>query len=95
MVRSLIEGIVHIINYFPSKTGILNTMSPAIIVEGRPKLDINKRKAAVDTYVLVYTVTYNDMKGSAVPVIVLRMSNNFDGYYFMSLYTDKCIHGYH
>ena len=70
-------------------------MSPAIIVEGRPKLDINKRKAAVGTYVLVYTGTYNDMKGSAVPVIVLRMSNNFDGYYFMSLYTDKCIHGYH
>ena len=44
MVRSLIEGIVHIINSFTSKTGISNTMSPAMIVEGRHKLDFNKKK---------------------------------------------------
>ena len=95
MVRSLIEGIVHIINSFPSKTGISNTMSPAMIVEGRPKLDFSKRKVAFGTYVLVYAGTYNDMKGRATPAIALRMSNNDGGYYFMSLHTGKRIHGYH
>ena len=34
LIQVLIEGIIHILNSFLSKTGISQTMSPAIIVEG-------------------------------------------------------------
>jgi len=94
MVRSLIEGVVFMLNSFPSKTGISNTMSPGMIVEGRPKIDFSKKKVVFGTYVLVTEGSDNSMKGRATPAIVLRMSNNDGGYFFMSLHTGKRIHGY-
>ena len=94
MLRSLIEGVVFMLNSFPSKTGISNTMSPGMIVEGRPKIDFSKKKVVFGTYVLVTEGSDNSMKGRATPAIVLRMSNNDGGYFFMSLHTGKRIHGY-
>ena len=79
MVRSLIEGVVFMLNSFPSKTGISNTMSPGMIVEGRPKIDFSKKKVAFGTYVLVTEGIDNSMKGRATPANALRMSNNDGG----------------
>ena len=94
MVRSLIEGVMDIINAFPSKNSISDTISPATIVEGKPKLDFSKPKISFGSYALVYTQTTNDMKTRAVPGIALRASNSAGGHYFMSLYSGKRIHGY-
>ena len=66
-----------------------------MIVEGRVKLDFSNKRVAFGAYVLVYTGTYNDMKGRATPAITLRMSNNDGGYSFISLHTGKRIHGYY
>ena len=83
MIRALIEGIIYIFNFFPSDNGISRTMSPGILVEGRPKLDFSKKKAAFGTYVLAYAGATNTMKGRATPAISLRISNNVGGYHFM------------
>ena len=94
MVRSLIEGIVDVMNAFPSEDGVSKTMSPSTIVEGKPKLDFGKGIISFGSYALVYTSTSNDMKSRAVPAIALKRSNNAGGHYFMSLYSGKRIHGY-
>ena len=39
MVRSLIESVTDTLNIFPSQTGISNSVSPASIVEAKPKMD--------------------------------------------------------
>ena len=49
---------------------------------------------AFGSYALVYIGTKNNMKPISVPVIALRRSNNTGGYYFISLYSGKRIHGY-
>ena len=36
----------------------------------------------------------NNIKSRAVPEISLRMSNSAGGFYFMSSYSEKRIHGY-
>jgi hypothetical protein len=94
MIRSLIEGIVDVLNAFPSSGGISDTLSPSTIVEGKPKLDLSKDIIVFGAYTLVYTDTANDMKSRAVPAVALRRSNNAGGHYFMSLYSGKRIHGY-
>ena len=43
---------------------------------------------------MVYTGTTNDMKRRSIPAIALKKSNYYGGYYFMSLYTGKCLHRY-
>ena len=37
MIRSLVEGIIEVMNAFPAKNGISETLRPATIVEGKPK----------------------------------------------------------
>ena len=34
MTQSLIEGVIDMLNFFPSKNAISDTMGPAVIVEG-------------------------------------------------------------
>ena len=94
MVRSLVEGVVAMMNAFPSKQGISATLSPSTIVEGKPKLDLKKKMITFGTYALIYTGTSNNMKSRAVLGIALRRSNSAGGHYFMSLHSGKRIHGY-
>ena len=94
MVRSLVEGIIAVLNAFPSKNAVSTTISPATIVEGKPKLDFKRKMIPFGAYALVYTGTTNNNKPRAVPAIALRMSNNAGGHYFMSLHTGKRIHGF-
>ena len=94
MVRSLVEGITDVLNAFPSKNGITDTISPATIIEGKPKMDLQRKVIVFGSYALVYTRTTNTNKPRAVPAIALRRSNNTGGHYFMSLHSGKRIHGY-
>ena len=94
MVRSLVEGIIAVLNAFPSKNSISQTISPVTIVEGKPKMDLKKKMIPFGACALVCTRTTNDNKPRAVPAIALRMSNTTGGHYFMSLYTVKRTHGY-
>ena len=94
MVRSLVEAIIEVLNAFPSKNAITTTVSPATIVEGKPKMDFKRKMIAFGSYALVYTGTSNNNKPRAVPAIALKMSNTAGGHYFMSLHSGKRIHGY-
>ena len=54
MVRSLIEGITEVLNAFPSKTGISDTLSPATIIEGKPKFYFGRGMITFGSYDIVY-----------------------------------------
>ena len=41
---------------------------------------------------MVYTGTETNMNSRTVPVILLKESNDMNGYYFMALNTGKIIH---
>ena len=94
MVRSLVEAIIEVLNTFPSKNAVSTTISPATIVEGKPKMDFKREMIAFVAYALVYTGTSNDNKPKIVPAKALKMSNNASGHYFMSLYSGRRIHGF-
>ena len=46
MKRSLIEGVVDILNMLPPRDRVSDTLSPSKIVEGRLKLDMGQKKIA-------------------------------------------------
>ena len=82
------------LTFFSSENDISEDLAPSTIVEGRQKLDMNKKRAEFWAYALVYTGTENNMRKRGVPAIALKASNDVGGCYFMSLYTGKKIHGY-
>ena len=41
MTKSLVKGVLDMINMFPTKNSILDEMSPEIMVHGKHKLDMN------------------------------------------------------
>ena len=94
MVKYLVEGVINWINSFPSKTGISQTMSLAMIVEGKSKPDFSKDMIAFGTYALTYQGTDNTIKPRSTTTIALRLSNNSRGHYFMNLHTGKITHSY-
>ena len=94
MIVSLIEHVADMLNSFPSKEGILTTMSPSTIVEGKPKIDLNQKTLPYGAYAQVWIGTKNNMTERAVPGIALKASNSDGSFYFMSLYTGKRIDSY-
>ena len=94
MIVSLVEHVVEMLNMFPSKESISDTMSPATIVEGKPKVDFDQKRLPYGAYAQVWIGTKNNMTERAVPGIALRASNTKGGFYFMSLYTGKRINSY-
>ena len=69
-------------------------MSPATIVEGKPKMDFKRDMVSFGAYTLVYTGTSNNNAPKAVPAIALQKSSHVGVHYFMSLHSSKRIHGY-
>ena len=94
MTRSLIEGLVDLLNGLPSKYGVSDTLSPSTIMEGRPNVDMGQKMIAFGSYVMGYIGTTNKMKRICVPEIALKASNNSGGYYFMNTFTGKLMHSY-
>ena len=94
MTKSLVEGIVGLLNDFPSKDGVSQTMSPSMIVTGAQMPDYNIKKIVFGSYAQVHLGTTNTMKHRSVPAIALRSSNESGGHYFMSLLSGKRIHSH-
>jgi hypothetical protein len=94
MIQSLIACVTKWLNAFPGQDGISSTMSPSMIVEGRPNPDFNHKRIVFGSYALVYTGTDNTMEARSVPAIALQESNDHGGHYFMNLYTGKRLHAY-
>ena len=64
------------LNFFPSENGISEDLAPSKIVEGRQKLDMNKKREEFGAYALVYTGTENNMRKIGVPGIALKALND-------------------
>ena len=94
MTKNLVEGIVGLLNDFPSKNGVSQTMSPSMIVTGAQMPDYNIKRIVFGSYAQVHLGTTNTMKHRSVPAIALRSSNESGGHYFMSLLSGKRIHSH-
>ena len=90
MTHALVEHAVYWVNAFPTPQSI--PISPASIVTGRPKPNFNNPTIGFGRYALIHAKTTNNMKGRSVPGIALRASNEWGGFYFMSLLSGKRIH---
>ena len=93
MTQSLTEGVIDMLNFFPSKNVISDTMGPAMLVEGKQKLDFGKKRIEFVAYAMVYMGEKGNMKKRSVQAIALKASNEEGGYCFMSLYNVKRLHG--
>ena len=94
MIINLLENVTNNLNDFPSKDSVSSTTSPATIVEGVEKPNMNHKRIAFGSYALVWVRTTNSMKRRAIPAIALQPSNRHGGYYFMSLNSGKRINSY-
>ena len=94
MLISLAEYAVYWSNAFPPSNGVSTTLSPANIVLGRQKPNLNHKYITFGSYALVFVGTKNNMKSRSVPAIALKPSNEWGGYFFLSLITGKRIHAY-
>ena len=50
MVTVLVECAVKWMNAFPAYNGLSSTMSPAMIVQVKPKLDFNQKRLILNSY---------------------------------------------
>ena len=80
------------LNFFPSKNAISDTMGPAMLVEVKHKLDFGKKRIEFGAYAMVYVGTHNNTKKRSVPAIVLKASNEEGGNFFILLYSGKRLH---
>ena len=68
------------LNFFP-KNAISDTMGPAMLVEGKHKLDFGKKEIEFGAYAMVYVGTHNNMKKRSIQAIVLKASNEEGGFF--------------
>ena len=81
MTQTLVEGAVELLNHFPPKKIISDTMSSSTKVERRKKIDSAQNGIYFGSYVLVYVGTTNTIKRRSLQVIALEASNNPGGAY--------------
>ena len=62
MTQSLIEGVIDMLNFFPSNNTISDTMVPAMMVKGKHKLDFGNKTIKFGAYAIVYLGTKVKMK---------------------------------
>ena len=72
MIQPFIPCVVKWLNEFPIKGGISKTMSPSMIVKGKPNTDFNQERIVFGSYDLVYTGTRNKMNIISVTSIALN-----------------------
>ena len=64
MTQSLVEGVIDMLKC-SQKYIISDTTVPAMLVEGKQKLDIGKKRINFGAYKVVYVETHNNMKKGA------------------------------
>ena len=89
MVVSSIEANITWMNALPKKNGIYKTISPSAIMLGTPTIDATHTTLQHLSYVhfKFKTRIMINMKTCSVAEIILRISNERGGNYFMSLNT--------
>ena len=92
MVTELLYVVVHWLNVFPVKSGVSETLSPAVIMTGRSP-DYKKHcKSKLGCYVQTYEEYQprNSLKARSIGAITLGPDNSQQaGYWFMNLNSGK------
>ena len=94
MIVELIAGVNWALNMFSTCVGMKNAVSPAMIVEGRSKPDLNVKRICFGQYAQIYLETQGNLNQRSVPGIALRPCNKNGGHYFFNLETGKRMHSY-
>ena len=92
MVRGAAKKAKQMINKFPAKNGLSDSVSPEEILEGKSKMDISLRTIAYGQYAQVHDGTDNTDRPRSIHGIAMYQKNEREGYAFMSLETGKLIH---
>ena len=93
MIRGLATKVKNMINKFPvRKGGVSPTLSPEEIVEGKRKLDGNRRRINFGQYAEVYDGTTNTVANRSIGGIAMYATNARDGFAFMCIETGRCRH---
>ena len=72
MMQSLVEGVVKLLNYFPSKNRVSDTMIPSMIVEVKVKIYMRLKIIEFGLYAMVYLRNKNTIKRRSVAEIMLK-----------------------
>ena len=91
MTNSLVENVINLLNAFPFKNGVSQTMGPSTIVLGKPAPDVSRKTAIFGSYVMGFLKTKNDMTERSEQAISLGTLNDSGTHYFMSLKSGKKI----
>ena len=94
IVKLSVESSVHNRNSFQTNNGISKSVYPTMIMEGIPKLDLNKKMILFGTDELAYIGTSNTIISRATTAVALMISNDVGGQYSMCIHTGKHIHMY-
>ena len=92
MITGLLEHVELWLNAFPSNSAEIKNVSPATLVTGAPQPDFNRKRVPFRSCVMAYKGTRNDMSARSTPAIALRESNEFGGFYFLSLESGNRFH---
>ena len=91
MVKHLVARMVEMLNTFPSKNGVSDTISPNELVLGKNKFDLGRKHIRYGSFAEVYFTTKNTNEARSTHAIALRPAAG-EGYYFMNLATGKELH---
>ena len=92
ITRSLLERVVDLLNMLTSKDRVYVSFKTSTIVEVGPNVDMRNKNIAFGSYAMVHIGTTNKMKTICVTKCLLKVSNDYGGYYFMNIFTGKLMH---
>ena len=89
----VIGGVAHVtemLNRFPAvEKGFSDTVSPAELIDGLDRLNLNKKQIQFGGYAQIWGGTTNTLKERSIGAIALNRSNENNGWYFMALRTGR------
>ncbi len=91
-MRAAIENANKVLNQFPARNGVSDTLSPLTITTGRPTPYYNDMKIEFGAYAQVYENggPTNTVRARTTGAIALTPTGNAQGgYYFLSLTTGR------
>ena len=78
----------------PPKNQYQTPWDQLYLLKGGRNLDFGKNRIEFGAYTMVYVGTHKNMKKRIIPEVVLKVSNEDGGYFFMSLYSVKRLHSF-
>ena len=69
MKKSIVEGLVELLNYFPSNIRIYETMIPSMILKDKGRIYMGLKRIEFGMYEMVYVRAINTMKRNSVSAI--------------------------